>query len=64
VNLLPESVLGELPSGWKQRATHKQIEKLNLLVPAPADLLAPKLKRNEPRDRAHADWAKRIGLLG
>ena len=64
VNLMPESVLQELPAGWKQRATQKQIGKLNLLVPAPADLLAPKLKRNEPRDRAHADWAKRIGLLG
>ena len=64
VNLMPESVLQELPAGWKRRATQMQIGKLNLLVPAPADLLAPKLKRNEPRDRAHADWAKRIGLLG
>jgi hypothetical protein len=64
VNLMPESVLQELPGGWKQRATQKQISRLNLLVPAPADLLAPKLKRNEPRDRTHADWAKRIGLLG
>jgi hypothetical protein len=64
VNLMPETVLNELPAGWKQRATQKQIGKLNLLVPAPADLLAPKLKRNEPRDRAHAEWAKRVGLLG
>jgi hypothetical protein len=64
VNLMPESVLQELPAGWKERATQKLIEKLTLIVPAPADLLAPKLKRNEPRDRAHADWAKRIGLLG
>ena len=63
VNLMPETVLNELPAGWKQRATQKQIGKLNLLVPAPADLLAPKLKRNEPRDRAHAEWAKRVGLL-
>ena len=63
VNLMPETVLNELPAGWKQRATQKQIRKLNLLVPAPADLLAPKLKRNEPRDRAHAEWAKRAGLL-
>lgn len=63
VNLMPESVLQELPGGWKQRATQKQTGRLNLLVPAPTDLLAPKLKRNEPRDRAHADWAKRIGLL-
>jgi hypothetical protein len=64
VNLMPETVLNELPGGWKRRATQKQIGKLNLLVPAPADLLAPKLKRNEPRDRAHAEWAKRVGLLG
>jgi hypothetical protein len=64
VNLMPESILRELPAGWRQRATQKQIGRLDLLVPAPADLLAPKLKRNEPRDRAHADWAKRIGLLG
>jgi hypothetical protein len=64
VNLMPESVLEELPVDWKPRATHQRIGNLNLLVPAPADLLAPKLKRNEPRDRAHADWAKRIGLLG
>lgn len=64
VNLMPESVLQELPAGWKQRATQKQIEPLTLPVPAPGDLPAPKLKRNEPRDRAHAEWAKRIGLLG
>ena len=64
VNLMPESVLRELPDGWKSRATERQIGKLNLLVPTPADLLAPKLKRNEPRDRAHAEWAKRVGLIG
>jgi len=63
VNLMPETVLNELPAGWKQRATQRQIGKLNLLVPAPADLLAPKLKRGEPRDRAHAEWSKRVGLL-
>ena len=63
VNLMPDSVLRELPSGWRQRATPRQIGKLYLLVPAPADLLAPKLKRNEPHDRAHAAWAKRVGLL-
>lgn len=64
VNLMPESVLRELPSGWEQRATQKQIGKLRLRIPAPADLLVPKLKRNEPRDRSHAEWAKTIGLLG
>lgn len=64
VNLMPDSVLKELPAGWEQRATRRNVGKLNLLVPGPADLLAPKLKRNEPRDRAHAEWAKRVGLLG
>jgi hypothetical protein len=64
VNLMPESVLQELPAGWKSRAMQKQIGRLNLTVPATADLLAPKLKRNEPRDHAHAEWAKRVGLLG
>jgi hypothetical protein len=34
-----------------------------LVVPTPADLLAPKLHRNEPRDRAHADWCRQVGLL-
>ena len=63
VNLMPETILQELPANWKSRATGRLIGKLQLLVPAPADLLAPKLKRNEPRDRAHSEWAKRIGLL-
>jgi hypothetical protein len=64
VNLMPDSALKELPAGWEQRVVRRQIGRLQLLVPAPADLLAPKLKRNEPRDRDHADWAKRVGLLG
>jgi len=64
VNLMPETVLRELPAGWEARACRRQIGKLGLTVPAPADLLAPKLKRNEPRDQSHAAWAKRVGLLG
>jgi hypothetical protein len=64
VNLMPPTVLDGLPAGWEQRTAKKQIGRLNLIVPAPADLLAPKLKRNEPRDRVHADWAQRMGLLG
>ena len=63
VNLMPETVLRELPTEWQQRAMQRQIGRLQLLVPAPVDLLAPKLRRNEPRDRAHAEWAKRVGLL-
>lgn len=64
VNLMPDSVLRELPEGWKDRVTTKRIGNLSLQVPSPADLLSPKLKRNEPRDRAHAEWAKLVGLLG
>ena len=63
VNLMPESVLQQLPVDWQTRATQEQIGQLNLLVPSPADLLAPKLRRNEPSDRSHAQWAKLIGLL-
>ena len=63
VNLMPDTVLRELPAGWQDRAVTRQIGKLRLTVPAPADLLAAKLKRNEPRDRAHAEWATSIGLL-
>ncbi len=64
VNLMPDTVLRELPAKWEERAVIRQIGKLRLTVPAPSDLLAPKLKRNEPRDRAHAEWARRVGLLG
>jgi hypothetical protein len=63
VNLMPESVLLGLPAGWQTRAVRRQIGKLNLIVPAPEDVLVPKLKRNEPRDLAHAEWAKKVGLL-
>jgi len=64
VNLMPNSVLRDFPAGWAQRATVREIGQLRLTVLAPADLLASKLRRNEPRDREQADWAKRIGLLG
>ncbi len=63
VNLMPHMVLQELPAGCQQRAIRRQIGQLQLVVPDPADLLVPKLKRNEPRDRAHADWARGAGLL-
>jgi len=60
---MPSSVLREFPEDWKDRATQKEYGLLQLVVPAPDDLLIPKLKRNEPRDRAHANWAERVGLL-
>jgi len=63
INLMPNTVLRDFPAGWEDRFIVRQIGQLRLIVPAPTDLLASKLRRNEPRDRAHADWAKRIGLL-
>jgi hypothetical protein len=63
VNLLPASVLQEFPAGWEIRASKRTYGKLTAVVPAPGDILVPKLKRDEPRDRAHAEWAKRLGLV-
>lgn len=63
VNLMPEPVLRALPAGWRDRAHVRTYGWLELVVPAPADLIAPKLDRNEPRDRAHAAWCRQVGLL-
>ncbi|MEI6085596.1 MAG: hypothetical protein WCS70_15025 [Verrucomicrobiota bacterium] len=63
VNLMPKAVLLELPAGWAQRVSRSQYGSLTVLVPAPADLLAPKLRRGEPRDLKHAAWAHQVGLL-
>lgn len=63
VNLLPRSVLDELPTGWRDRACSARYGRLELIVPSAADLLAPKLRRGEPRDKAHADWARFHGLI-
>src|SRR2546429_4058374 len=51
VNLMPDTVLREFPQDWKSRAAVKSYGRLTVEVPAPADLLVPKRKRNEPRDR-------------
>ena len=63
VNLMPDRVLVEFPSDWRVRATERQIGRLTLVVPAPRDLLIPKLRRGEPRDRKHYEWARAIGLV-
>ena len=62
VNLMPEQVLREFPMDWESRAVRKQYGHLLVLVPAVVDLLVPKRKRNEPRDRAHAAWAERLAM--
>src|SRR5580658_1881345 len=63
VNLMPDSVLREFPLDWKDRAVEGTYGPLRVVVPAPVDLLVPKFKRGEPRDHAHAAWAKRVGLV-
>jgi hypothetical protein len=63
VNLMPELVLREFAIDWELRASRKKYGFLEVIVPAPADLLVPKLKRNEPRDQAHAAWAKQVHLV-
>jgi hypothetical protein len=63
VNLMPEAVLSEFQADWMARATTKAYGQLEVIVPSPRDLLEPKLKRNDPRDRAHAAWAKDLGMI-
>ena len=63
VNLMPEQVMREFPSDWEDRAARKQYGHLLAVLPSVADLLIPKRKRNEPRDRAHEAWAEHLELL-
>jgi len=63
VNLMPDFALRDLPEGWKSRCSRGVYGHLSVEVPSVADLLAPKLKRNEPRDRAHQAYAIALGLL-
>ncbi len=63
VNLMPNRVLEDFPPDWESRSSSKTYGALTVTVPSPADLLVPKRKRNEPRDRAHETWAKTIHLL-
>lgn len=62
VNLMPHSVLREFPSDWEARSCGKRYGNLGVTVPCVRDLLIPKLKRGEPRDKMHAEWAKKLGL--
>jgi hypothetical protein len=60
VNLMPTAVLSEMPADWKSRAQRKVYGLLEVIVPSVDDLLIPKLKRGEPRDKAHAEWARKL----
>jgi len=60
VNLMPIAVLSEMPADWKSRSFRKTYGLLEVIVPSVDDLLIPKLKRGEPRDKAHAEWARKV----
>lgn len=60
VNLMPSAVLREMDEGWESRAARKTYGLLEVVVPSIDDLLAPKLRRGEPRDIMHAKWAKNL----
>ncbi|MBX7158263.1 MAG: hypothetical protein K1X66_07750 [Verrucomicrobiae bacterium] len=63
VNLMPKEALDLLPEGWKERAVQKKYGNLEVVVPSVVDLIAPKLKRAEPRDLKHVEWARNCGLM-
>jgi hypothetical protein len=60
VNLMPRQVLNEMPADWQNRAKQKTYRHLLVIVPSVPDLLAPKLKRGEPRDKLHSEWANQL----
>lgn len=62
VNLMPDMVLNAFPEGWRERASKAFYGNLAVIVPSVADLLTPKLKRNEPRDVIHAKYMAELDL--
>lgn len=63
VNLMPNEVLTEMNSDWRQRANSHTYGNLTVTVPAASDLFVPKLKAGRPRDLQQHHWAKEIGLV-
>jgi hypothetical protein len=63
INLMPDEALEGMPSDWQKRGFKKKYGLLTVEVPAPEDLLVPKLKRGEARDLAHHQWALYNGLI-
>jgi hypothetical protein len=41
VNLLPKVVLDEMPAGWRERSASASYGQPTVMVPSPADLIAP-----------------------
>lgn len=63
VNLMPPMVLREFAPDWRTRAETASYGNLTVVVPSAADLITAKLKRNEPRDRAHKVYAEALHLV-
>jgi hypothetical protein len=63
VNLMPAMALDHLPEGWRERGHSAEYGHLSVIIPSVPDLLAPKLRRNEPRDRQHEVFVRSIGLI-
>ncbi len=63
INLMPELALREFPTDWANHQESKTYGGLTVRVPAVPHLLAPKIRRGEPRDFAHYRWAQSVGLL-
>lgn len=63
VNLMPDLVLQEFEKSWRERATTLHYEELTVTIPSVEDLIKPKLKRGEPRDLRHRDYAVRHRLF-
>jgi hypothetical protein len=63
VNLMPRMVLDTFPIGWEERVSVKIYGHLIVTIPHPKDLLAPKMKRNEPRDQQHIRLATKLHLI-
>jgi hypothetical protein len=59
---MPPLALEGFPANWRDRAISKNYGLLSVTVPSVEDILIPKLKRGEPRDIAHSQWAKSVGL--
>lgn len=62
VNLMPDMALNSFPKGWRERSSRACYGNLAVIVPSVADLLTPKLKRNEPRDVLQAKYMAELGL--
>jgi hypothetical protein len=63
VNLMPPAVLNQFPDDWRNRCATARYDNLKVIIPCAADIIAAKLKRSEPRDLLHKQYAEALGLM-